>query len=94
MIRYINSAGQKIACQSYSGQGVGVFYIGGHKTVMSGGLKCEPIRDFCIERNVPFVAFDLLGGAYLAMIVANGRLISGLRMLLMFLIKSLIHRLY
>ncbi len=61
MIRYINSAGQKIACQSYSGQGVGVFYIGGHKTVMSGGLKCEPIRDFCIERNVPFVAFDYAG---------------------------------
>lgn len=58
---FIDSSGEKIAFQNYSGVGRGVFYIGGHRTVMTGGPKCEPLRDYCRSHNIPFTCFDYAG---------------------------------
>ncbi|MGE3770144.1 MAG: alpha/beta fold hydrolase [Bdellovibrionales bacterium] len=58
---FVDSAGHKIAVHAIEGEGPAILWIPGHKSVMTGGSKSEPLLTFCRQKGYRFVGFDYAG---------------------------------
>lgn len=58
----ITSQGQQLATYSQGGANVpGIFYVGGHKSVIAGNSKVERLAEIAAKLDVPFSCFDYAG---------------------------------
>ncbi len=60
-MKYITSNDKKLAYKFTEGEGVGIIFIGGYKSIMKGRRRSRVISNFCKKNNIPFLEFDYSG---------------------------------